>query len=340
MKGIPCICLLLAGLTVWPGCRPSSAARRDVPLREKPVWFTRDDVASSPVSNRLRVCTYNIQHLTDGYFDGFHRSPGRARRQACGAAELIAEINPDILVIQEIENVRILKRLNDCLDVPFAAGCITRFYSPHRRGRKQNIALLTRVPVKRVRELEFGLMDVPNRPPRGMLRFVVDLDAARRLLVYAVHLKSNMGEAEINIARRKSALVWLQQDAARMIKTEPDAQWEVMIAGDMNVDPDGAGFEADDSLAPVAEWVDLWRGVPLPERTTIPTRYGNTNSIYPPAAFDRFIVSPEMTSAPWTVGAPVSIQRGVNTTDVYMRTGTKNVEHYSDHYPVYLDVVR
>jgi len=96
----------------------------------------------------------------------------------------------------------------------------------------------------------------------------VELDATHKLLIYGVHLKSNFGEAEVNIARRQAGLEWMRKDVEERVKNEPEIQWEIMVAGDMNVDPEGEGFEQDTSLEPVVDWIDLWIGTPLPERTT------------------------------------------------------------------------
>ncbi len=47
----------------------------------------------------------------------------------------------------------------------------------------------------------------------------------------------------------------------------------------------------DPSLKPLSDWKDLWRGRPLAERTTLPTRYGDPKLEFPPACFDRLFAS-------------------------------------------------
>jgi len=129
------------------------------------------------------------------------------------------------------------------------------------------------------------------------------------------------------------------QDAAVLAEASPRTRWEIIVAGDMNVDPQTETFAQDTSLAALADWYDLWQNIPLPDRTTIPTRYGDPEREYPPAAFDRIIVSPALRRAPWlTTGAHV-LQQGVDTNNIDTPTGHTSL-HVSDHYPVYTDIIK
>ena len=158
------------------------------------------------------------------------------------------------------------------------------------------------------------------------------------MLVYVVHLKSNWGVRKRNIAQRHHAMQLMRKDADYIVGRYPKYQWEIVVLGDMNVDPAAEQFADDPSLDPVKDWIDLWKGVPLAERITIPTRHGDRTREYDSATFDRIIGSNALAEKPWKAGTPVSIQLGVNTKNVFASPGED--DHVSDHYPVYVDIVR
>jgi endonuclease/exonuclease/phosphatase family metal-dependent hydrolase len=304
---------------------------------QHPIEARGDWDALRPAGDRIRIASYNIQDFTDAISDGPNRTPERMVRQAQLVAELIREIAPDILVMQEIENPDSLNILNDAMPEPYPLAYITRFSDGG--NRELNIAVLSRVALTGLRELDFGKLRGPGRPPRGILSFVLNLDDQHRLLVYGVHLKANWGERDRNIAKRFHALRLVAEDAQRIRERYPAYTWQMMVLGDVNVDPDSEEFADDPSLKPLNDWRDLWRGKSLEERATIPTRYGDPSMEFPPAAFDRFFISPELEASPWIVGDPGVIQRGVDTQNVFV-VGGENELHASDHYPVFVDLIR
>jgi endonuclease/exonuclease/phosphatase family metal-dependent hydrolase len=306
------------------------------PLREAvPPVMAISNAAAMP-RNRIRIASYNIEMLEDGRGDGPERTPEIAARHARMAAELVAKVNADILLIQETENGDVMKLLNDALPAPYPFGFLTRFVSPGQDDIKMNIGAFSRFAVEDPTEIDFGPLTGPGRPTRGLFRFAVNLGDGRKLLVYTMHLKSNFGNKKRNIAQRAAALNILRADADAVIAAAPDAHWEIVAAGDTNVDPDRTEFANDTSFAPLRDWVDVWRQAPAPDRVTVPTRIGDPTLEFPPAAFDRFFVSPEMTNAPWTVSLPKALPEGCETDDSSVLPGTGR--HVSDHYPVWIDL--
>ena len=319
-----------AATSTWPSVEGSV-------LIQYPIEVKADWEGVKPPGERLRVASYDIQDFADAVRDGPNRTIERLNRQASLAAVLIGEIDPDILVMQEIENGRALAVLNAALPNPYPLAYITRF--SEGGNRELNVAVLSRVALSGVRELDFGRLSGPGRPPRGVLTFVANLDDRHKLLVYGVHLKANYGENDRNIAKRFHAIKLVAEDAARVKSRYPGYEWEMIVMGDMNVDPDVEQFARDPSLDPLKEWKDLWRGRPIEERATIPTRYGDPAFEFPPAAFDRIFASPELIKDPWKVGTPSVLQRGVDTQNVLV-VGGENDVHVSDHFPVYVDLTR
>jgi endonuclease/exonuclease/phosphatase family metal-dependent hydrolase len=293
--------------------------------------------APAAVSNRMRICSYNIENFSDGIGDGRLRTEEAMHRQANQAAALVARINPDILVLQEIENETVLKRLNESFPAPFAVGYITRL-GDQGHDVTLNLAVLSRVRIEAVTEIDFGPLKGTDLPPRGVLKFMVPAGDSSRILVYVVHLKSNYGSPVKNVPKRRKALQVVADDIRVVARSEASTR-EILVIGDMNVDPDTTAFAHDTSLSPLRGFYDLWRGEDLPSRTTVPTRHGNPARAFSPVAFDRILVSAEMQVAPWLAGKPQRLAAGVNTTDVDALPGI-DPSHVSDHYPVYIDVCR
>lgn len=301
------------------------------------VGWARPDAVRQP-GERVRVASYNIEHFTDGIGDDPDRTPDRVRGQAQRAAALLNEIKADVVLLMEIENTNSLVALNTYLDPAYPQAYITRLGDGAPDEQKLNLAVLSQFPVQEAREVDFGPLTGPGRPTRGFLRATIELGDQHRLVVYAVHLKSNFGHRPRNIAQRQHTMEMIAADARALAASDPTVQWEMLVAGDTNVDPDQPEFAGDPSLKPLKDWKDLWRGRPLAERTTVPTRYGDPALEFPPACFDRLFASTGLSEAPWKVGEPQAVPRGVDTRRVNAKPGEG--EHISDHYPVYVDLVR
>lgn len=322
-------------------CASCGAADRDALVSGVPLVqpLPGGSTPGRPVPRpaRIRVCTYNIQNFGDGQNDPAGRTAEQARRQARLAAALLSQIRPDIILVQEVENARALAMLNRHFAVPYPVAHATDFGDGGKSYEPLNLGVLSRIPLEQRAEIDFGPLRGRHRPPRGLLRFVVDLGDGRLLLVYNVHLKSNWGNRARNVAKRRHALRLLREDVRRVRQQRNDAAWEILVAGDMNTDPAASSFRDDRTLAELKGWTDLWRGRASEERVTLPTRYGDERFEFPPAAFDRFVVSPELTRAPWQTMPPRTIREGVHTNVFALPGGHEG--HISDHYPAFVDLV-
>ncbi|MBR6021007.1 MAG: endonuclease/exonuclease/phosphatase family protein [Kiritimatiellae bacterium] len=326
-----------------------TAGIRIRPLRplDTPLPPPSDRPADAP----LRVATYNIEHFTDAIGDGPERTPEAFAAQAAGAAAIVAAANPDILLVEEIENERALLALNDALPTPYPHACVTVFRTRDGTRDTLNHAVLSRVPILEARELSFTRYPKPGTPARGSLAVRVALSPAHQLLLYSLHLKSNFGETPRNRAQRGIALHVLAADAlnqrlalATPPPEAPDAPpvaLSVLLLGDTNVDPGIPEFADDPSLAPLAgEYVDLIAAMPPPDRpVTLPTRLpGNPDFVFRPAAFDRVFASRDLAgeTSGWRASPPSVVADGCATGDNTLAPGIGG--HVSDHYLVYLDL--
>jgi endonuclease/exonuclease/phosphatase family metal-dependent hydrolase len=325
----------VAGL-LWLLAQPRPGVRE----RElRPALAPEPGAPAPPAFDRLRIATYNLEHYTDARGDGPERTPERLDAHARDAARIISEASPDILFLQEIENARALEALNAHLKRPYAHVYATDLRRSSGGRDKLNLAMLSRIPPRRVRQLGFHALDGAGRPARGAQSATFDLPDGSMLLLYNLHLKSNYGEAPRNQAQRAIALHHVGADAVSQTYRHHPRPTATLVLGDTNVDPDSEAFADDPSLEPLAgAFVDLWRGRPLDERTTIPTRLSaDTNMIFPPAAFDRVFASKNLVGpGPWRVAPPKVLQKGTVTRDNEVKPGTEG--HVSDHYLVYVDL--
>lgn len=327
--------LLVAGLSAR-GLEP--LAGRPL-VEEAALAFTQSVASARTVSDTLRVGFYNIEMFTDGIKDGKKRNEDLARNQAKGAGPIIDALSADVLLLSEVENGRVLQWINESLETPYPAGYIVQFGSGSGRIEKMNLGLLSRVPVSSVHEIDFGPMTGAHRPTRGLLRVVVPLDGDRHLLIYAAHLKANWGDRARNFAQRVAAMEKVKEDVANMTARFPDRRWEMMVIGDFNTDPLLSDFEDDPTLRVLEDWTDLFSQHPdISDLHTVPTRRGDPMREFPPALFDRVLVDASLMDKPWQASLPGVIMKGTETGDITVRPGEGR--HVSDHYPIYLDLLR
>ncbi|MDR0993261.1 MAG: endonuclease/exonuclease/phosphatase family protein [Verrucomicrobiota bacterium] len=339
MRQVYALVLVTLVALLWLLARPQQLGVQLQTLR--PVRSSAVEEPQQPVLERLRIATYNIEQFTDGQRDGPERTPEVLLAQARGAADIIAEANPDILLLQEIENARALEILNAQLDEPYPYAYISTLRHSNGEKDKLNLGLLSRLRPQMVRELSFQKLNGYGHPTRGALLGKFDLGDDFHLLTYNIHLKSNFGTASRNQAQRAIALHYLAANAVSETLASHPRTTGVLILGDTNVDPDSPQFAEDPSLLPLAgAYVDLWKGRAMEERTTIPTRRaGDPGLVFDPSAFDRVFASHNLSDGQvWRVGDAQTIQRGTALDDNTLQPGHEG--HVSDHYLTYVDLVR
>lgn len=342
-RGWVLIFFILAGIGyTFPsvGQTETTAAITGDPRLEPAVLAFGDSVEAAKRDNKsIRVGFYNIEMFTDGIKDGKNRTEGLALNQAKGAGPIVDELAADILLISEIENKRALELLNGALNQSYPIGYISQFGSGSGRYEKMNIGMLSRFPAVSVDEIDFGSLSGKNRPTRGLFRAIFDLGDSHFLVIYAAHLKANWGDRTRNYAQRVHALELLKADARNLFAAHPDRTWEAMVIGDFNTDPLLNEFDDDPTLKVLEDWTDVFsQHLDVSDLHTVPTRRGDPMREFPPALFDRVLVHPETQKKPWSVSLPGVIMKGAETSDVTVLPGQGN--HVSDHYPIYIDVMR
>ncbi|HUW69732.1 MAG TPA: endonuclease/exonuclease/phosphatase family protein [bacterium] len=194
------------------------------------------------------VMSYNLQTLFDpvdqgGEYAEFRVSSGawdesryRARLAALAASVLSASgrgrlgDGPDILVVEEAENQRVLQ------DLAAAAGGYEHVIASPDEEAVVACGVLSRYPVvaaraHRIRPPEGG----PSSVPRYALEVELSVDG-HRLVIIATHWKSKLGGAQETEPERQAAAVFIDALVASRLAADPALA--LVVAGDFNENPD------------------------------------------------------------------------------------------------------
>lgn len=196
----------------------------------------------------LLIMSYNLQTLFDpvdqgGEYDDFSVSKGswnedlyKTRIKALSAAILGASFppgsgeGPDVLVVQEAENARVLRDLAAALgDYPYIIA------APEEESTLA-CGILSRIPVTasrahRVRKPELA----PASVPRFILEVELQTDAGR-IIVMASHWKSKLGGAQETEPERQAAAALISSLVGMRLTADPCCA--IIVAGDCNENPD------------------------------------------------------------------------------------------------------
>lgn len=230
----------------------------------------------------LRIVTWNIE-----WFPG--RTPQPTVRAEAAHREDVAEylptLEPDILIMQEIRNRDAAQFLVDQLP-DLALHVVSAFVRPERTISQQ-IVIASRFQVLESYEQLFtgAAYDYGDMEPyRGFVFAALASPLGGTLLVYGVHLKSNWGEADANVAMRESGVRQiLEHVAMKERRYASKGPVQIVIGGDFNVRFNLEDREDERTIAILTDagFHSTWEGVPLEERITWPPRGG-----FPPACFD------------------------------------------------------
>lgn len=157
------------------------------------------------------------------------------RRKLNRLTDLLEQMNgglgPDIIVLQEVENINVLTQWRDQYLQHMGYQTISLLEGPDERGIDN--AVMSRLP--QVGEAKLHLMDYsttpelasePQRPTRGILETHLRLPTGEEIAVFAVHFPSQ-GAPTIH---RKAALDTLM----KVVKQVP-AGMPVLVGGDFNI---------------------------------------------------------------------------------------------------------
>lgn len=271
--------------------------------------------AVSAVSGEeIKVVSWNLEWFPSGSSRGLALPDAEAEKIA-SVAGVLKELSPDILIVQEVRDMRACESLADALKPSkYHVAVCTRF----KEGfggvvGLQQVAILSKSPAVAAWSEDWKTFGVAD-PPRGFA-FAAFRFGTNDVGVYGVHLKSNLtrGDLErdrqLNILKRELAAEQLVAHFGKVSALLPNELDVVIVAGDFNTTVDQLEFASEKTL-PILQQNGFGSGfenLPLSERVTIPSK-----GQYPDATFDYVFVRPSAVAASPTI------------------TATK----LSDHYPV------
>lgn len=206
------------------------------------------------------VMSYNLQTLFDpvdqgGEYAEFRVSTGawdearyKARLASLAASVLSAGgrgrlgDGPDVLVVEEAENLRVLR------DLAAAAGGYSSIIGSPDEEAVVACGVLSRFPVVAARAHRIRPPDgVPTSVPRYALEVELSVDG-HRLVIIGTHWKSKLGGAQQTEPERQAAAVFINALVSSRLAADPALA--LVVAGDFNENPDE--FERVEKVWPTA----------------------------------------------------------------------------------------
>jgi endonuclease/exonuclease/phosphatase family metal-dependent hydrolase len=200
------------------------------------------------------------------------------------AADVLKELNPDILLLQEVRDYDACNRLAEAIQ----PGAYTVAICSAFKGGKQEEAILAKIPAQAAWSESWKLMEGID-PPRGFAFAWFKIGSAN-IGVYSVHLKSNLvtrgdpvAETAKNIRKREIAIDQLMTHVRDFIGAKMPTVNRLIVGGDFNTNQDQQMFASEKTLSLLLNqgFQDSFAALPLSQRVTHPANHG-----YPDATFD------------------------------------------------------
>ena len=197
------------------------------------------------VAEELRIATYNLNNylVTDRYVDGRWRpSYPKPEREKAIVRQIIKEVSPDVLVLQEMGSMDFLHELR----ADMGREDIHYDYFEHMEGEDQNryLAVLSKRPPKAVfkhKDLNFKYFEGREVVKRGMLEMTFELTCGTNLQLFALHLKSRYTDKKEDLQSNLRRLREAEACRNRIIeRTHYLGADKYLIVGDFNDHPSSA----------------------------------------------------------------------------------------------------
>ena len=184
----------------------------------------------------LTVATFNVRNLFDANDDPFthdETTPTKPRAELRCLANIIRELNADVLALQEVESRGYLKRVRDVFLADMGYEQIVHYEGNDMRGI--DVCLMTRLdvgPVTSYRHLRF--VD-DNGDLRGLNRDILRVElrgGSQPFEVWVLHLKSNSGGREAAEPIRLGEVRQIRRLLDQALRQDP--QRRIIVCGDFN----------------------------------------------------------------------------------------------------------
>jgi endonuclease/exonuclease/phosphatase family metal-dependent hydrolase len=259
-------------------------------------------LGESPEPAKIRITTWNLEWFPSG--SPKDAPPKQQNQRIKEAADVLRAINPDIVLLQEVQDYNACARLGEAIAPGmYHVAICSAFKEPFQKGLgKQQVAILSKYQAQVAWAEPWKSINGVD-PPRGFA-FAWFKIASEDIGVYSVHLKSNLithGDTETetakNIRKREVAITQLVVHVHDVIEATMLAIKGIVIGGDFNTNQDQEMFAAEKTLDSLigAGYQSGFEALPLSQRVTHPGNHG-----FPDATFD-FLFTRDLEASPPSV---------------------------------------
>ncbi|MDM5271166.1 endonuclease/exonuclease/phosphatase family protein [Sulfurovum sp. zt1-1] len=185
----------------------------------------------------FKVATYNVENLFDASYSGTEYEEYTQKHnwterivdiKLNHTAEVICDLDADILGVQEIENESILRALQKKLD---EVGCgYAHLAITHKKGASVQIGVLSRFPIKSAKEIEVSKASGVRNT----------LDAVVEVQNYPIHIFVNHWKSRSREGWESKRIVYAKA-LQKHLQALPQGV-EYILLGDFNTDYDAAWY--------------------------------------------------------------------------------------------------
>lgn len=151
----------------------------------------------------------------------------RYRLKLTNVADVVSAMKPDILCIEEVENIRVLQDLQEVLSASFQWPMEFVVHKDSRDPRALDCAMLSRIKPGKVKWLNAA----PGLHASPCAEFKID---GATLTVIGNHWKSRTGNSKISAAKREVQADKVREEYLRRLEADPAAA--IVATGDFNDD--------------------------------------------------------------------------------------------------------
>ena len=196
--------------------------------------------ATSPAP--IKLMAWNLEHFVDPFDDPYIQSQKEDDPEPKSDAtlrlltEALKRVNPDVLVVSEVESDRALKLY---LDSYIPKNEYTYYACAPAKEWYQNVVIASKLPIGEFvsfREMEiYNEMSKQSRNDVNSRLMAIDIKANENynFTLYAVHLKAGAAEEDYLWRERQTDL--LKADMDQRMKENPNTN--IIVMGDLNYTP-------------------------------------------------------------------------------------------------------
>lgn len=268
----------------------------------------------------LRIVTWNIE-----WFPGrrSNASVEEEQEHITAVRDYLAEVNPDVLLLQEIRDLNSLAAALATLE-EYEVHVVSAYRLSGGSLARQQLAIASRLTAHSAFAERFEApANGDPTPPRGFAFAALELPGNRVLLCYSLHLKSNsIGDTDDNIRTREESArqVLAHAEEMRILYSNRESTY-LAVGGDFNFRLDSPEMAHEQTLELFEQdgFHSTWEGVPPHQRVTWPGRGG-----WPDATFDYILLKNLGTPTAGVLRQPTPDLSDHNPVEVRVRLKTTN----------------